>query len=70
MRVEAATEDVNVARVSFSLIRSCSTCNGVEELQDEDEDIDGAEDGDEIQERHVVDEMNAALDDILVEGLD
>ena len=66
VRVEPAIEDVDAASVSPLLGRSC----GVEQFQEEGDAIDDTQDGDEVEERHVVDEVDAALDHILVECLD
>ena len=70
MRVEATLEDVDPARVSFFLCGKCSAGHRVQKSQEEDAAVDGGQDGDEVEERHVVDQINSALDDILVEGLD
>ena len=55
---ECAAEDAKVKRPAC-----------IQQLQDESEPIDDTEDVDKLPKRHVVDEIDSALNDIMVENL-
>ena len=64
--IQSPIEDVDVARVCPSIRSTSGICHCAEQFDKEGEALDDAEDGNEIHERQVVDEMNAALNEILM----